>query len=68
MNTLDTPASAAELDAVRLSAQTRLDQIKHDAQALEIVAAFLRGSDISGRIGMATLIERSAANLRQLVE
>jgi hypothetical protein len=68
MNTPDTPASAANIAALRLTAQKRLNQIHQDADALEAVARFLRESDISGRIGMALLIERSAANLRQLVE
>ena len=68
MNTPDTQASAADIATVRLAAQTRVQQIMHDAKALDVVAQYLRESDISGRIGMATLIERSAANLRQLVE
>jgi len=68
MNTPDTPASAANIAALRLTAQKRIEQIREDADSLEAVAWFLRESDISGRIGMATLLERSAANLRQLVE
>jgi hypothetical protein len=64
----DTPASEADLLAVRLTAQNRTIQIVRDAEALEAVAQFLRKSDTPGRIGMALLIERSAANLRQLVE
>ena len=64
----DTPASAADIATVRLAAQTRVQQIMHDAKALDVLAQYLRESDISGRIGMVLLIERSAANLRQLVE
>jgi hypothetical protein len=65
---IDTPASAANIAILRLAAQTRVQQIIHDAAALDVVAQYLRESDIAGRIGMALLIERSAANLRQLVE
>ena len=69
MNTPDTTASAADLDAVRLSAKNRVEQILFDAHALETFADYLRrNTTVRGRLGMATLIERSAANLRQLVE
>jgi hypothetical protein len=67
MNTPDTP-SAEAIASIRPAAQVRVEQILRDADALEHVAHYLRDSDISGRSGMATLIERSAANLRQLVE
>jgi hypothetical protein len=68
MNTLDTPASAADIDAVRLSAIVRRQQILIDVDGLGAIAEFLRDSNIRGRTGMAEVIERSAANLRQLVE
>ena len=68
MNTPDTPASAADLDAVRLSAQTRKTETLKDAESLEAIADFLRESKIRLHISMAEVIERSAANLRQLVE
>ena len=65
MNTPDTPASAADLDAVRLSAQTRIDQIMVDAASLDAVADYLLAKR---HVGMAEVVKRSAANLRQLVE
>jgi hypothetical protein len=68
MNTPDTPASAAYREVLRQRAKARIDQILTDADALDAVAEFLRDSNIRGRTGMAEVIERSAANLRQLVE
>jgi hypothetical protein len=65
MNTLDTPASAADLDAVRLSAQTRQTETLKDAESLEAIADFLIAKR---QVGMARVVKRSAANLRQLVE
>ena len=61
----DTPASASDIDAVRQAAQERRQRILIDASVLDAVALFLMSS---GKSGASKVVERSAANLRQLVE
>jgi hypothetical protein len=61
----DTPASAADIDLVREAAALRIVNALKDAESLEAIADFLIAKR---QVGMARVVKRSAANLRQLVE
>jgi hypothetical protein len=68
MNTHDNPASLADIQAVSDAAEKRRAQVLLDSVALEAAAQHLRDGFSPGRIGFASLMERCAKHMRQLVE
>jgi hypothetical protein len=61
----DTPANDADIELVREAAALRIVNTLRDAASLEAIADFLIAKR---QVGMARVVKRSAANLRQLVE
>ena len=67
MNTPDTPASAADIQAIKDAAQQRQDEVLCEAKNLILLAQHVRDSNMKGRVLTATHMEKAARMLMDLV-
>ena len=58
-------ANKAQIDAIKVAAKIRADQMATDAKALESLADLLR--DKHGMMGVAIFLRRFAGDIKQLV-